>query len=208
MDVFQAMNEMRAMRRLKPDAVPRELLAEIVGYATRAPSGANAQGWKFVVVTDAGQRARIGPIYKRAVDIYLERINTAPLPHQSEDEWQRLKKAVRWQGDHLAEAPVLVFPCLTGLENSDFGRFAVSASTGGSIWPAVQNLLLACRAKGLGATLTTLHLMFESEVDEVLSLPAGVRTFGMVPVGHPMGKFGPTARRPVEEVLVWERWPG
>jgi nitroreductase len=89
---------------------------------------------------------------------------------------------------------------------ADFGNFAVAASMGGSIFPAVQNLLLACRAKGLGATLTSLHLFFEDEVNALLQLPPGVRTFAMIPVGYPTGKFGPTKRLPVDDVIVWDRW--
>ena len=207
MDVFQAMTEMRAMRRLKPDPVPDDVIREAIRYATHAPSGSNAQGWKFLVVTDPRVRAEVAGYYRRAVDGYLERGNRAPMPHQTTDEWERLRRAVRWQGDHLAEAPVLVFPCLSGLGRVDFGNFAASASLGGSIWPAVQNLLLACRALGLGATPTTLHLVFEKEINEVLGLPEGVRTFALIPIGYPMGKFGPTKRRALEDVIVWDRWP-
>ncbi|MGE5597330.1 MAG: nitroreductase family protein [Hyphomicrobiales bacterium] len=200
MDVFQAMTEMRAMRRLKPDPVPRELIREVIQYATHAPTGGNSQNWRFVVVTDADKRRRIGEYYRQAVDVYLARMNTGPLPHQTRDEWERLVKAVRWQGDHVGEAPVLIFPCLRG------NRERMNRTVGSSIYPAVQNLLLACRAKGLGATLTTLHLLHEKEVDQVLGIPEDAATFAMIPIGYPLGKFGPTRRIAVDEVIGWDGW--
>jgi len=200
MDVFQAMTELRSMRRLKPDPVPEELIREVVQYAIHAPSGGNNQNWRFVVVTDAEKRRQIGDHYRAAVDVYLSRMNTAPLPHQTQEEWERLTKAVRWQGNHLAECPVMIFPCLRGK------REQMERTAGSSIYPAVQNLLLACRAKGLGATLTTLHLMREKEVDEILGIPENAATFAMIPVGYPQGKFGPTKRLPVEEVIGWNGW--
>ena len=205
MDVFEAMLKMRAMRRLKPDPVPDELITEVIAYGTHAPTGGNAQGWRFVVVTDAALRGKIGEYYRQAVDFYLARVNTEPLPHQPRDEWERLIKSVRWQGDHVGEAPVLVFPCLASvratLAHPTYGR-----AMNGSIWPAVQNLLLACRAKGLGATLTTLHLSHEKEIDALLGLPEDAATFAMIPIGWPLGKFGLTKRLAVDDVIGWNGW--
>src|SRR5687767_6917248 len=144
MDVFQAMTEMRAMRRIKPDPVPEDDIRDVIRYATHAPTGSNSQGWRFIVVTDAELRRQIGDCYRQAVDFYIANVNTEPLPHQSRDEWERLIKSVRWQGDHMGEIPVLIFPSLVGsraaMSHPVFGR-AIQAS----IWPAVQNLLLACR---------------------------------------------------------------
>ena len=209
MDVFQAMTEMRAIRRLKPDPVPPALIRDVIRYATHAPSGSNSQGWRFIVVTDPEPRRAIGELYRRAVDVYQAEMNTAPLPHQSQDEWERLMRAVRWQGDHLAEIPVLIFAALDGRaipvrQRDAQVRLRVA---GGQIFPAVQNLLLACRAKGLGATLTTLHLLHEDRIKQILNLPEGVETFCMIPVGYPRGRFGPTRRLPVDEAIVWQRWP-
>lgn len=205
MDVFQAMREMRAMRRLKPDPVPREVLREVVEYATHAPSGSNSQGWRFIIVTDPEKKAKLGAIYKDAVDVYIEKMNTAPLPHQTRDEWEKLIRAVRWQGDHVGEAPALIFPCLK-VNASVLSNPSASRGVTAGIYPAVQNLLLACRAKGLGATLTTLHFRRENEVNEILGLPEDATTFAMIPVGYPMGKFGPTRRLPVDDVIGWDSW--
>lgn len=205
MDVFQAMSEMRAMRRLKPDPVPREEILDLIRYATHAPSGGNGQNWRFIVVTDAEKRRKLGELYRKAVGTYLGTMNTAPLPHQTQEEWEALVKAVRWQGDHVGEAPVLIFPSMRMSARAQ-GNALAMRGTAASIYPATQNLLLACRAKGLGATLTTLHSMHEKEVNEILGLPEDAMTFAMIPVGYPMGKFGPTKRIPVEEVIGWEGW--
>jgi nitroreductase len=206
MDVFQAMTEMRAMRRLKPDPVDPALIKEVIQYATHAPSGSNAQGWRFVVVTDPEKRKQIGEYYRKAVDVYLARINTAPLPHQSREDWEKLVKVVRWQGDHVGEAPVLLFPCLANTRPETMANALAGRASAASIYPAVQNLLLACRAKGLGATLTTLHFMFEKEVNAILGMPGDAMTFAMIPIGWPLGKFGPTRRLPVDGVIGWDGW--
>ncbi len=206
MDVIEAMMQMRAMRRLKPDPIPRDILESLVEHAVHAPSGSNAQGWRFVVVTDAEKRRQLGEIYRKAVDFYLLRINTKPEPHQTEDEWKRMIAAVRWQGDHAGEAPALIFPCLKGAGAMDWSNALAAKSVTASIYPAVQNLLLSCRAQGLGATLTTLHLMFEDEVKGILGIPASATTFAMIPVGYPLGKFGPTKRLPLDGVLGWDGW--
>lgn len=206
MDVFQAMREMRAMRHLKPDPVPRDVIREVIECATHAPTGGNTQNWRFVVVTDPEKRRKLGEIYRDGVDWYVTKVNTAPLPHQTEEQWRRLVAAVRWQGDHVAEAPVLIFPCLKGISpaataNPQFGR-----TVGASIYPAVQNLLLACRAKGLGATLTSLHVRRDAEVNAILGLPEDAMTFAMIPIGYPTGNFGPTRRLPVDDVIGWDGW--
>jgi nitroreductase len=203
------MTETRSMRRIKPDPVPIELIREVIGYATHAPTGSNNQGWRFIVVTEAETRRAIGELYRKAVDYYLAEMNTQPMAHQTQDEWERIMRSVRWQGDHLAQIPVLIFAALDqrAMPVNQPNPEMLHRVTGGQIYPAVQNLLLACRAKGLGATLTTLHLLHEGEARKILNLPDGVNTFCMIPIGYPMGRFGPTRRLPVEDKIVWERWP-
>ena len=209
MDVFQAMTEMRAMRRLKPDPVDPDLIRDLIRYAIHAPTGGNAQSWRFLVVTDEAPRREIAGYYRRAVDRYLRELNTEPIPHQTHDAWQRLTRAVRWQADNLAQIPVLIFPALDRRTLSDDARANPQTAkiSGSSIYPAVQNLLLACRAHGLGATLTTLHLVYEDQINDLLNLPPGIETYAMIPIGYPLGRFGPTARRPLDDKIVWQRWP-
>jgi nitroreductase len=180
-DVFQAMRELRAMRRIKPDPVPTELIREIVEYGTYAPTASNEQDWRFIVVSE-------------------------PPPHQERGAWERQRKALLWQAQHLAEIPVLIFACTRIPLGADFAVTRRHSSTNGSIWPAIQNMLLVCRARGLGATATTLHLVHEEEVNALLGLPEDVRSFAMLPIGWPMGKFGPVRRRPVDEVMSWNGW--
>ena len=205
MDVFQAMRELRAMRRIKPDPVPTELIREIVEYGTYAPTASNGQDWRFIVVTDPELKRKIAEPCRRAVEEYAAR-SSEPPPHQERGAWERQRKALLWQAHHLAEIPVLLFACMLIPLNDDFTQTRRHSSTNGSIWPAIQNMLLACRAKGLGATATTLHLVYEDEVNALLGLPANARTFAMLPIGWPMGKFGPVRRRPVDEVMSWNGW--
>lgn len=113
---------------------------------------------------------------------------------------------VWWHGNHLSGIPVLLFPCLNGITSLDLTNHTIVSSAHGTIWPAVQNLLLACRAEGLGATLTTLHLVFEEPINALLEIPEGARSVGMVPIGWPMGTFGSVKRKPIDDVLVWNRW--
>lgn len=204
MGVFDAIYHTRAMRRIKPDPVPEELLVKLIDAANQAPSGSNAQNGRWVVVRDAGVRTRLAELNKVAVDRYAQSFN-ADMPGQDPDARRRILASVQWQADHLAEIPALIIACL------EFGspppdRFAVGAGAGGSIWPGVQNLLLAARALDLGAAPTTLGLSDRTAVREVLALPDTIEPFCLIPVGWPMGKFGPVTRRPVEEIMRWDRW--
>jgi len=106
--------------------------------------------------------------------------------------------AAQYLADHIHEAPVWIVPCLAGANPS--------RTAGSSIYPAVQNMLLAARALGLGATLTTLYLTFEKEVEAALGLPADVHSYPLLPIGYPMGRFGPVRRVPLGDVVCRDRW--
>jgi nitroreductase len=228
--LFDVMSTMRAMRRLKPDPVPRELIEQLITAATYGPSGGNNQTYSFVVVTDRDQVARMAPIWRRIVDFYVA--SQSPPEHMSDDAWQRLTATLRYQADHFGEIPVLVVACyelrsararmMRSLDKQRAGLRALGpwhalsstrnlakfASTGetASVYPGLQNLLLMARALGLGATLTTWHVMFEQEFKEILGIPRHVNTYAIVPVGWPMGRFGPVSRRPAAEAIRWDRW--
>ncbi len=204
MGVFDAIYHTRAMRRLKPDPVPEELLVKLIDAANQAPSGSNAQNGRWIVVRDKEAKAKLAVLNKTAVDRYAQSFN-ADMPGQDPDARRRILASVQWQADHLAEIPALVIACL------EFGspppdRFAAGAGSGGSIWPGVQNLLLAARALGLGAAPTTLGLSNRDAAREALGLPDTIEPFCLIPVGWPMGKFGPVTRRPIEEIMRWDRW--
>lgn len=206
MGLFDVMYHCRAMRRLKPDPVPDDLLVKLVDAANHAPSGANAQPSRWLVVTDAEQRHRVAEINRDAVAAYMQmRANRPLLGHQDAGRQERIGTAVEWQAAHLQDIPALVFACIE-VSQARGESFLAGLSAGGSIWPGVQNLLLAARALGLGAAPTTIVFRDRAAVKSVLGLPEPIEPVCMIPVGYPMGAFGPVTRRPVEEIMRWNRW--
>ena len=195
----------RAMRRLKPDPVPEDLLLKLIEAANQAPTGSNRQGGRWIIVRDDEQRARLAALNRTAVDGYLRPDSGRPteLPHQSSEKRMRMLNAVKWQAEHLQDIPALVIACYEFDEPATpTGR----AGASGSSWPAVQNLLLAARALGLGAAPTTLGLSNRDAAREVLGLPETMEAYCLIPVGYPMGNFGPVTRLPVEATMRWDRW--
>jgi nitroreductase len=218
--LFEAIYSARAMRRLKPDPVPDELMTRVLDAAIRAPSGGNAQNWIFIVVRDEVQRRRLGAVYRKASDevaeIYAARGRPA---HLTEAQYQRLMSGGSYLWDHIGEAPVLLVPCLRkrdmppreALPDAVAARYDAhlvhqERIRGSSIYPAVQNIILACRGLGLGTLITTNHILYEDEARVILGLPDDIYTFALMPVGYPLGKYGPLARRPVSEVAFADRW--
>jgi len=226
-DLFETMATTRAMRRLSPEPVPDELLRRLVEAATLGPSGGNLQQHHYVVVTERSQIAALAPTWRRAVDLYLEQISVPP-DHMDAERYERTRKAIRYQADRFEQIPAVVAACyrerlsvrrrgqvvgavrMLGLRATLHAartrRRATWLVESASVYPGVQNLLLAARALGLGATMTLWHLPFERDVARVLELPDDVHVFALVPVGYPLGKFGPVRRRPLEDVLHWQRF--
>jgi nitroreductase len=206
-DVFHIMYTCRSIRRLKPDPVPDELIYRVLDAGIRAPSGGGVQAWRFVVVTDPEIKRQIAELYQRGWRIAEQRYAQAGAS-LSEDKNMR---AAAYLAEHLAEAPVLLFACLRA-RRIHAERLAAANATnflriiGGSIYPAVQNILLACRALGLGATLTSITTQYEDEVKAILGLPEQITTYALIPIGYPMGHFGPVTRVPVEQVTWHNRY--
>lgn len=218
--MLEAIHSARAIRRFKPDPVPEAVLTEILDAAIRAPSAGNAQNWVFLVVRDAEQRRKLGVLYRKASDIasamYAARGRP---PHLTEEQFRRLMSSGSFLWDHLADAPVILVPCQTQpkvpppealppdvrARHLEEQRY-VERIRGASIYPAVQNVILACRAFGLGTTITTNHIRCEDEVKAVLGVPDDVQTFALMPIGYPLDAFGPVVRRPVAEVVHADRW--
>jgi len=198
--IFEIMHTTRSMRRLKPDPVPNALIRQILEAGVAAANGGNMQRWRFLVVKDPKVKEIVAGYYKRAwKENALPGYRTsAPPPGTSAERFQRLLAAADYLAEHLQEAPVWIVPCLGGA--------APTRSTGSSIYPAVQNMLLAARALGLGATLTTLHLRFEKETEEALGLPPDVHSYALFPIGYPMGRFGPVARAPLADFVYQDQW--
>ena len=201
LDVFETMENCRAMRRLKPDPVPDNLIARILHARTCAPSGGNAQKWRFLVLKDRKTKDAVTAWYKKADDeIIGTRYSTvAPPPGVSPEKFKRQHSAVEYLTDHFAEAPVWIVACLEDGANP-------GPSSGASIYPAVQNMVLACRAVGLGTTLTNRHMFYQKEVDQALGLPEGVHSYAILPIGYPMGKFGPTGRGKMSEFVFGDKY--
>jgi nitroreductase len=201
MPLEDAMLSQRAIRRLRPDPVDDALVLKVIELALKAPTGSNAQNWEFIVVKDRGTKERLASLNRRAWSLY-SRIGRRVV---GDDPKQlRMLEAGQHLAEHFADAPVIVVPCLRGLRTW-FPPIAVS-SYYGSIYPSVQNLLLAARAVGLGAVLTTLPLWSTFLARRALGLPWNVTPVCVIPIGWPRGRYGPTTRRPVGEVVHVDRF--
>ncbi len=214
--LFEIMYTMRSMRRLKPDPVPDELIEQIVEAGTMAPSGGNTQGWSFIVVKEPAKKRFVQERYHKAFSAYAQvRMaeaqaaadkGEAPPPDPAQ---MRMANAAFYLADHMHEAPVLLFACMQR-RNLSFGSDPQSSSDatadGASIYPAVQNMLLTCRALGLGTVLTTLHRVFEDEIKAELGVPENVDLCALLPIGYPQGNFGPVSRRPAPTLTYWDAW--
>jgi len=201
-DVFEIIHTTRAMRRLKPDPVPDDLIRKILEAGVCAANGGNYQRWRFMVITDPAVKKSVQTWYKKAFDEVVgpRYANSPPPPSVSKEKYARQHRAVEYLTEHFHEAPVWIVACLVE------GKNTPTRWSGASIYPAVQNMLLAARALGLGSTLTTRHLLYAKEAEAALGLPEGVHSYAILPIGWPMGKFGPVGRTSLKDVVFTERW--
>jgi nitroreductase len=201
-DLFDVMHTTRAMRRLKPDPVPDELIRKILEAGAAAANGGNAQSWRFLVVKDPAIKKAVQVWYKKAFDEVIgPRYSTSPPPPGvTPERFKRQHAAVAYLTEHFHEAPVWIVACINE------GKTAPNRWSGASIYPAVQNMLLAARALGLGSTLTTRHLLHEKEAEAALGLPPGVHSYAILPIGYPMGRFGPVGRGNLADIVYLDRW--
>ena len=201
-ELFHIMRTTRAMRRLKPDPVPDELIQRILQAGQWAANGGANQRWRFLVVKDWSIKEQVQKWYQKAFDEVVgpRYRNAEPPPGSSPGRYRRQHDAVEYLTQHYHDAPVWIVAC------QDDGDEPPSRSAGASIYPAVQNMLLAARALGLGSTLTSRHLRHEKEVEEILGLPPGVHSYAILPIGYPMGNFGPVRRGPLADVVYLDKW--
>jgi len=204
MELFDAMSTQRSMRRLKADPVPDAVIRQILDLTICAPSGGNRQGWSFVIVRDQAKRARLGELYREAWGELMKAPYYAGASKAPPDSREgRMLASARHLSEHLGEVPVLVLACIA----LDPGA-RPTLTTGASIYPAVQNLMLAARGLGIGTCLTTIHKYRDAQVKELLGIPANVETAALIPMGYPLGKFGRPPRQPAAEVTHWDVWGG
>jgi nitroreductase len=207
MAMAEAMRSQRAVRRLHPDRVPHEVLLPLLELALKAPTSSNSQDWSFVVVEDPGQKRRLGRLYgvlyKTFNPIEVRRAEKA-----GDEQALRQMAPGQWQAEHFDEIPVFVVPCYRrSLKHRPVGRPQISVSSYyGSVYPAVQNLLLGCRAAGLGASLQTLPIWIVPFARRILALPRSMNPVCIIPIGWAKGRYGPTKRPPIGEVVHLDRY--
>jgi nitroreductase len=209
--LYEAMRTLRAVRRLRRDPIPDDVLHRVLEAATWAPTGGNRQPWRIIVVKDREKKARLGALYadQYAAFAKMYRARLADLPEALRAKTERMLGAGDYLGAHFGEAPVILVFCFNPKEMAitDAKLDRVSVVGGGSVYTAVENLLLACRAEGLGCVLTTLLCECELEVREFLAIPQPWGTAAAIPIGYPMlGGHGPISRRPVEELAFADSW--
>ena len=218
--LFEAMYSARTLRRLKPDPVPDEIIKKILDAAIRAPSAGNSQHWTFIVVRDAENRHKLGAIYRKASDVAKAIYQARGRPaHLTDEQYQRMMASGAYLWEHMGDAPVLLVPCLRDRLPPPRETLPTEVQAiyeqelvytdrirGASIYPAIENIILSCRALGLATLITTNHIRCENEVKALLGIPDDVFTYALMPIGYPENKFGPVKRRPVEEVAYVDRW--
>lgn len=209
--LYEAMRTTRAVRRLRPDPIPDEVLRRVLEAATFAPSGGNRQAWRIIVVRDAALKQELAQRQRTYWSAYAAAGRSAAdaLPEASRERTLRTLAAGDHLAEHFHELPAILVVCFDprGLMITDARLGRPSVVGGASIYPAVQNLLLACRAEGLGCVLTTLLCAAEAELGPLLSLPEPWATAAYVPIGYPVGRgHGPLSRRPVEDMVFSDRF--
>lgn len=202
MSLDEAMETQRAVRKVLPDDVDDDIILRCIELSLKAPTGSNGQNWEFVVVKDPEIKAEFGAQYARAWGVYG---GLGKRMAKGDETMEKVLGAVQWQVDNFNDIPVLVVPCLVGAQRFAPGPMAKS-SYYGSIYPSVQNLLLAARSMGLGASLITLPLWSVNKARRILDLPLNVQPCCMVPLGWPRGRYGPTTRRPVGDVVSLDKY--
>ena len=201
MPIGEAMRTQRAIRKLRPDPLDNALVLELIEFAMKAPSGSNAQNWGFVVVRDRRAMAQLARLNRMAWGLYAR---VARYVKRNDEKSTKLVTAGQYFADHFEETPVVVVACLRG--RAPWFPLVAATSFYGSIYPAVQNLLLAARAVGVGANLITLPLWNVRGVKRAIGLPCGVTPCALIPLGWPLGRYGPTSRSDVGDVVHLDRW--
>jgi nitroreductase len=204
-DIWEAMFTQRAIRYWQDKPVPRELLEKVISAASKAPSGSNTQPWVFVVIDEDDKRAQIGAALRSIFESAEPLQNLIAAGEDSDNKTERLMlKGARAFFTQLEKAPAMIIPCLYGLSSPT--QDPASLLAGSSIYGAVQNLMLAARALGLGTVMTTAHGMLDAQLRDALQLPDDTYPVALIPIGYPDANFGPTTRKGLDEIMRWNTW--
>jgi nitroreductase len=192
--------------------VPDALLRECVSIAMQSPSGSNSMTMQFVIVTDEAKRKAMGEIYRQCFDMYkgMDGVYVRSIDKGSDEanaQQQRVADSADYLGDHMGEAPALVIAC-SASGRLDGAPAMMSASVGANIIPAMWSFMLAARARGLGTAWTTVHLMMEQQMADVLGIPFDmVQQICLSPVAYTKGTdFKPAGRPDAETIIHWNGW--
>lgn len=193
-DLFDAIHTQRAIRYLKPDPVPDEMIDKLLAAAVRAPTGGGKQNWSFIVIKDSDMKRKIGDLWRQEKGLAFGNDMTS--------QQRRIYEAAQYLEDHIYEVPVFIIACIK------LSSPVADVTAGASIYPAVQNILLAARGLGLGSVLTTRQRRFDKNVKDLLGIPDDVETAALLPIGFPVDGFGygPTTRKPLSEVVFKDTW--
>ena len=186
--------------------MPQEDLEKLISAANQAPSGSNNQIARWIIVRDLEVKTKLAELNRAGVESYLAPMIESPgsLSHQPEDKRRRMLEAVVWQKEHMHEIPALVIACI------DFGTTPTPqmiAGGNGSIWPGIQKSTPCCKSSRTGrCTDDSGTERDRDKVAEVLNLPETMAAYCLIPVGYPLGNFGPVTRKPLSEILRYDTW--
>ena len=211
MDLYAAMSTLRAVRRLRPDPIPEDVLQRVVQAAAWAPSGGNHQQWRIVLVRAPGLKQALEDLYRPHWEAYVPpyEAHIESMPASEQGKARRALESGTYLATHMHQVPVIAVFCFNPsiMTITDAEQPRPSVVGGGSVYPAVQNLLLAARSEGLGCVLTTLLCIEEPKVRELLGLPDEWYTCAHVPLGYPVGGgHGPITRKSVKSMVFTDQW--
>lgn len=186
-------------------AVPVDVVMDCLEIALQAPTGGNSQGWKWLIVTDDEKKQQIGAYYKQSFEAYVKRGGSSGPGNQDPTDQRKVYSSAAYLADHMGEVPMMIFPCIHGrVENGGVGA---QAGLYGSILPAAWSLMLALRARGIGAAWTTLHLSYEKECANILNVPDDVTVAALLPIAYFTGDTFQIAKRlPARAVTYFDTW--
>ena len=205
LDVYEAMSTLRAVRRLKPDPIPEDAMDRVLQAAAWAPTGGNVQPFRILNVTAPEPKGVIAEMYQEEWAKYTQAMRDAEVGSATE----KMLRAGDYLANHMADVPALLIFCFNPkhMAITDANLDRPSVVGGGSVYTAVQNVMLACRAEGLGCVLTTLLCFREPEIKQLLEIPDDWGTCAHIPIGYPVLKgHGPISRRPTSQLVYKNRW--